>query len=244
VTMNFAYFTHELNNIPTTNLLLFKSVSGTGGPWAQQRPVTLAANLVTKTGITSFSIWTLGNSANPLPVELTAFTAKLQGANAIALAWTTASEKNSDRFEVERSTNGRDFGRIGTVAAQGTKTNATDYSLLDGKLPTAASTLYYRLQQVDLDGTASYSPVRTVTLAADATPQLLAYPNPAHATVRVLLLGPATAAPLQVYDALGRVVYAQPAPAIGTETLLPLSSLPTGVYVLRCGALSQRLILE
>ena len=80
--------------------------------------------------------------------------------------------------------------------------------------------LYYRLRQVDLSGTTTYSPVRAVLLAPGAaTPQLLAYPNPAREAVRVLLLGPATTAPLEVYDALGRLVRSQPAPTIGTETV-------------------------
>ncbi|GAB3574893.1 hypothetical protein GCM10027345_09440 [Hymenobacter daeguensis] len=244
VTMDFGYFTHELNGIPTANLTLFKSVTTTAGPWANLRPTATGANVVTRAGISDFSLWTLGNSTNPLPVELTAFTATADGPAAVRLAWTTASEKNSARFEVERSLSGTAFERIGTVAGQGTKASATDYALLDGKLPASAATLYYRLKQFDLDGTATYSPVRTVAFAATTMPQLRAYPSPAHATVRVLLLGPATSAPLQVYDALGRVVYAQGAPAIGTETVLPLAGLPTGVYVLRCGSLAQRFTLE
>ena len=242
VTMDFAYFTHELNGIAVGNLALFKSISG-GTPWIPQRGTTAAGNIVTKTGITDFSVWTLGNLANPLPVELTDFTAIPQD-RAVQLKWTTASEQNSDRFEVERSLTGTAFERIGSVAGQGIKTSATNYALLDGKLPTGATALYYRLRQVDRDITATYSPVRLVRLAAGTTPQLLAYPNPAHDAVRVLLLGPAATAPLEVYDALGRLVLSQPALVVGTETLLPLTGLPTGVYVLRCGQLAQRLTLE
>ena len=62
--------------------------------------------------------------------------------------------------------------------------------------------------------------------------------------MRVLLLGPATTAPLEVFDVLGRLVLTQPAPTSGTETVLPLAGLSTGVYVLRCGPLAQRLTLE
>ena len=75
VTMAFAYFDHELNGIPVANLVLFKSVATPAGPWVPQRPGTLGPNMVTKTDIAAFSLWTLGNSTNPLPVELWAFTA-------------------------------------------------------------------------------------------------------------------------------------------------------------------------
>lgn len=55
--------------------------------------------------------------------------------------------------------------------------------------------LYYRLRQTDLDGTITYSPVRSVTLTGAPVPaQLLAYPHPARDAVRVRLLGPAQAA--------------------------------------------------
>ncbi|MDQ2769052.1 MAG: FG-GAP-like repeat-containing protein [Bacteroidota bacterium] len=243
VTMNFAYFNHELNGIAASKLALFKSTTGVGGPWIPQRPATLAGNVVSKTGIADFSVWTLGNADNPLPVELTAFTATLQG-SAVQLKWATASEKNSDRFEVERSSNGRDFGRVGTVAAQGTSTAPTAYALLDDQLPATAPLLYYRLRQVDRDGTFSYSPVRTVQRAINTTPQLLAYPNPARDAVRVQLLNLVPTAPLELFDALGRRVLSVPAPAAGTEAVLPLAGLSTGVYVLRCGPLAQRLTLE
>ncbi|GAA4055720.1 hypothetical protein GCM10022409_48750 [Hymenobacter glaciei] len=90
----------------------------------------------------------------------------------------------------------------------------------------------------------------TTTLAtaggSTSTPseQLLAYPNPAHDAVRVALPGTAPAAPLHLFDALGRLVRTQPAPAAGTEATLSLTGLPAGLYVLRCGTLHQRLTVE
>ena len=120
------------------------------------------------------------------------------------------------------------------------------YGFLDETLPAGTSRLYYRLRQTDLDGVSIYSPVRSVALTgtSSAIAQLLAYPSPAHEAVRVRLLGPPSAAPLALYDALGRLVRTRAAPAIGTEAVLPLAGLPTDLYVLRCGALSQRLTIE
>ena len=146
---------------------------------------------------------------------------------------------------MERSTEGQVFSAVGTVPGAGTSTGPRTYGLLDSQLPPGATLLYYRLLQTDFDGTSTYSPVRTVVLTGKAAAaQLLAYPNPAHDAVRVLLVGPSPAAPLQVFDALGRVVRSQPAPTAGTEAVLPLTGLPTGVYLIRCGNLSQRLTVE
>ena len=96
------------------------------------------------------------------------------------------------------------------------------------------------------------SAARPATATATAGPanaqpgpaQLLAYPNPAHDALQVMLAGTTPAAPLQLFDALGRLARTQPAPAAGTETTLSLSGLPAGLYVLRCGELHQRLTVE
>jgi hypothetical protein len=177
----------------------------------------------------------------PLPVELSAFTATAAGP-AVRLAWATASEKNSARFEVERSTDGRAFARIGTVAAAGSSSRARAYERLDAKLPVGAATLYYRLRLVDADGTATYSPVRTVALTG-AAEGLSLYPNPAigHAAT---LTGTAPGAVATVYDALGRPVAAATADAAGTAALVLPAGLPAGVYVVRAGTRAIRLTVE
>ena len=241
VTMDFAYFTHELSGIPVANLAMFKSVSG-GTPWIPQRGTTAAGNVVTKTGISDFSVWTLGNSAAPLPVELAAFTATAEGPAAVRLAWATASEKNSASFDVERSPNGVQFDRLGTVAAAGSSSAARSYALLDAKLPAGTALLYYRLKQVDLDGTFSYSPVRTVALKG-AVAGLSLYPNPAHGGAATLT-GALPGTVVTVFDALGRVVLVAPADATGTAALALPAGLPTGVYVVRAGTRALRLAVE
>jgi uncharacterized delta-60 repeat protein len=177
--------------------------------------------------------------ATPLPVELTAFTAALRGA-AVALAWHTASEKNSARFEVERSRDGRNFERIGTVAAQGTTTRPTDYRFADEHPSRIAQLLYYRLRQVDRDGSASYSPVQRV--AMDATPNLSLFPNPASGTATLAGATPGTL--VQVLDALGREVATATADAAGSAALVLPRGLTSGLYVVRAGGSALRLTVE
>jgi hypothetical protein len=185
--------------------------------------------------------------ATPLPVGLSAFTAQVTGPTAVRVVWATATEMNNAGFTVERSVAGQPFQAVGTVAGAGSSNTTNAYSLLDAKLPTGASLLYYRLRQTDLDGTNTYSPIRALTVAPSKSAtlaQLLAYPNPAHQVAHVRLLGPATTAPLEVFDALGHLVRTQTAPLGGQELMLPLTGLPTGLYILRCGKLNQRLHVE
>jgi hypothetical protein len=184
----------------------------------------------------AFSTAAATTTAAPLPVTLVSFTAVAQGA-AVRLAWATASETNSAHFEVERSADGVAFGQVGQVAAAGTTPAAHTYALTDAALPVGAATLYYRLRQVDLDGSFRYSPVRTVALAGAG---LSLYPNPTAGAAT--LTGAEAGAAVQVLDALGRVVGTAVADATGTATLP--GGLPAGVYVVRSGAHARRLTVD
>ncbi len=176
------------------------------------------------------------SSTRPLPVELTRFTAVWQAEQA-QLSWTTASEKNSAYFAVERSSDGHTFTRLGRVAGQGTTAQAHTYTWTDARAQQSATTLFYRLRQVDNDSTATYSPVRTVVTSA-ATDQLAlqAYPNPFQQQLDVRLAttqtGPAT---VRLTDALGHVVAQRTLEVTAGSLLLvldELQSLPTGLYLL------------
>jgi len=182
---------------------------------------------------------TADGTALPLPVVLTAFTATLAGPGAVRLAWATASEVSSARFEVQRSADGVAYTTIGSLAAAGTSLTPHAYAYPDAGLPAGASRLYYRLRQVDQDGTAAYSPVRPVALTGAAA-GLSLYPNPAPGGAATLL-GASPEAPVQVFDALGRPVAAATADAAGTAAL---PGLAPGVYVVRVGQQAVRLTVE
>ncbi|KUG06685.1 hypothetical protein ASU33_04935 [Solirubrum puertoriconensis] len=108
-----------------------------------------------------------------LPVTLTSFAAAANGQN-VQLTWTTAQEKNNDRFEVERSTDGTRYELVATVRGKGNTSTASSYTATDAK--PLAGTSYYRLRQVDFDGTATYSQVAVVR---NSTQQVYLTPNPA-----------------------------------------------------------------
>jgi hypothetical protein len=165
----------------------------------------------------------------PLPVELTRFDASAVRQDAV-LSWATASELHNDHFTVERSTTGSKFSPIGTVRGQGTSIRTTEYSFIDngaGHLATEA--VYYRLQQVDLNGKTSYSSVRTVHFATTKATAVL-YPNPSQGQITLDLSTLATGTyTVQVLDLAGRVVRTQQASAAAAP--LDLSGLPQGAYV-------------
>jgi hypothetical protein len=135
-----------------------------------------------------------------LPVELVSFDARYDAGRGTVLHWATASEKNSAYFAVE--THGADAANwleLLRQPAAGTSTRRREYAAADPR--PLAGTRYYRLRQVDLDGTVAYSPVVAVA-GHDAGATF--YPNPT--TGRLHLSGPARAGRLRVLDLAGREV--------------------------------------
>ncbi|MDO7854743.1 glycine-rich protein [Hymenobacter sp. CA1UV-4] len=166
VNVTFSWLADDDNGFALgTNAQLWRAASA-AGPWAREGVPASAASRSFAADVTQFGALTLSNINAPLPVELTRFTAEPQGDDAL-LQWATASEKNNDHFEVEASADGHAFRRIGTVAGHGTSTQPQQYQLVDKAIARyAADPVYYRLRQVDVDGTVSYSPVRQVRVAA------------------------------------------------------------------------------
>ncbi len=98
-------------------------------------------------------------SANPLPIELISFDAKLED-NVVNLDWKTATEINNDYFTIERSSNGKDFTIVLKVNGAGNSTTVRSYHAEDEQPLSGMS--YYRLKQTDYDGKYTYSPIRNI----------------------------------------------------------------------------------
>lgn len=109
-----------------------------------------------------------------LPVEMGVFSASVEGGSAL-LEWTTFTEHNCDRFEVHRSRDGLDWEFIDEVAGQGNSANITRYKLTD--TPWTDGLWYYRLEQVDIDGTRYDGGMVAVMLVADHE-RIKCAPNP------------------------------------------------------------------
>ncbi|MBT8380297.1 MAG: T9SS type A sorting domain-containing protein [Ignavibacteria bacterium] len=111
-----------------------------------------------------------------IPVELTAFFA-LVTERGVLLKWTTATEKNNSGFMIERSSNNVDFNDVVFINGKGTTTEITDYEYVDNL--TKPGMYYYRLKQIDFDGSFNYSNVVETEINGPEVFNLLQnYPNP------------------------------------------------------------------
>ncbi|GAA3984214.1 hypothetical protein GCM10022407_31600 [Hymenobacter antarcticus] len=177
---------------------------------------------------------TFTRTAAPLPVELTAFEATRQGSTA-ALTWATASEQNNRGFEVQASADGRTFQALAFVAGAGAGSSSTPHRYAYTDREAGKTGLrYYRLRQVDTDGRASFSPVRTVAFGPETTLAVGAVPNPFEGELLIAAEArTAQAAPLTLFDAVGRVVLTRWLEVAAGPNRLPvagLAGLPAGTY--------------
>ncbi len=167
-----------------------------------------------------------------LPMELLYFDAKVVGTRT-QLTWATASEQNSARFEVERSSEGTLFDAIGGLPAAVNSLKERPYEFSDEQPLPGAN--YYRLRMVDADGSFSYSPIRQVHVRFKEDPWQI-FPSPAHEILQVVCLNPsfADSEPVQWYvlDLLGRVRLQGNHPD-GAAWSIPLHTLSAGQYVFR-----------
>jgi G8 domain/Secretion system C-terminal sorting domain len=206
-----------------TNLGTMTVVKGTaGGAWTLANNAggtsgsTTSGN-VQGNGFTSFGDFALGSTAggnNPLPVELTSFTASVSKLTTI-IAWKTATEVNNDGFDVERKPlpnhpltgeGIQGWGRVGFVEGNGTSSAPHNYSYTDNV--GTAGTFSYRLKQIDHDGAFTYSQEAQVTIEA---PKVFAlsqnYPDPFNPSTTIQFTVPSDGrATLTVYNALGQEV--------------------------------------
>jgi hypothetical protein len=146
------------------------------------------------------------DEADPLPVELTAFTATVSE-NSVTLSWITATELNNYGFEIERRKINSNWQKIDFIAGSGTTTEPRGYSYADNNLN--PGTYSYRLKQVDFDGSFSYyelaETIEIVTPVVFALEQN--YPNPFNPTTAIEFSLPETGnVTLTVYNLLGQKV--------------------------------------
>lgn len=158
-----------------------------------------------------------------LPIELKKFDAKAQQKSTL-LTWTTASEKDNALFKIQHSTNGVDFATISEMKGHGTNNVATDYNY-EHSTPSVGIN-YYRLAQVDFNGTATYSPIRSVLIgkAGFTIKTTLVQSN------LVVLTSDNDVTQLSIVNTAGQPVLNTKAQG---EQAIDVSSLPSGLYFVR-----------
>ncbi|UOQ68608.1 heparinase II/III domain-containing protein [Hymenobacter volaticus] len=165
-------------------------------------------------------------AARPLPVELLDFTAERQAAT-VKVTWQTASEHNNLGFAIERkSSAAADFQQIGFQSGTGA-TKSSTYSFQDTAPPTSLT--YYRLKQLDQQGSVQYSPVVAVGVAA-VHASLTAFPIPAQQTLTVSYSEVNETVEVLLRNQQGQVVLRR---FLHQQVVLPVHSLPPGLYYLQ-----------
>jgi hypothetical protein len=183
--------------------------------------------------------FTVSQGLIPLPVSLTHFAAQRQESN-VKLNWETASEQNNRGYEVQVSTDSRTFRALGFVPsrAEGTSTTRTTYSYLDTEA-SKTGVRYYRLRQVDLDGTEKFYGPQAVSFSkAGSLAALMVAPNPfvGELTLTVPALETARTGTVVLTDMLGRTALSQSlslAAGVNQARLPELDKLPKGMYHLQ-----------
>ncbi len=165
-----------------------------------------------------------------LPVDLISFTAKGNQHMEIDLDWSTASEENNSHFEIEHSTNGRDFTYIDKVIGVGTTSEIQNYQFTHTDAATGKN--YYRLLQVDFDGAFEYSSVAVVTMRTEAVIEVR--PTMVTSFVQVMLEeGLTTDIELRVVDITGRQLQTATIERGTQQFELDATNLQKGAYFIQ-----------
>jgi hypothetical protein len=165
-----------------------------------------------------------------LPVELISFKVQAKS-NTIQLNWLTASEKDNAHFNIQRSSNGRDFQNIGQVKGAGNSQSIQKYQYTDDA--PAAGLNYYRLEQVDFDGTTAVSPTKSIVYGKNGK---WALSNTVAKSEIMLVNSQNTEGVVsaEIVDVLGRPV--QQINLVGETTLtVNVAQLTAGHYFVRIG---------
>ncbi|HRN54827.1 MAG TPA: T9SS type A sorting domain-containing protein [Agriterribacter sp.] len=158
-----------------------------------------------------------------LPLQWMGFTAVNCSGNA-CLQWETENEQNTSHFEIEKSTDGNNFTKLGTQAAYNSPGKHA-YNVTD-RTPAAGSN-FYRIKQVDIDGTYTYSNIASVKI--NATGSLKIVPNPANDFI--ILSGIPKAANVSLYNIAGQLLH-QWSNVSGNQQL-HIANLQQGIYIIK-----------
>jgi hypothetical protein len=143
-----------------------------------------ANNILSWTGITSFSRFTALKFATPLPVTFVNVEAQLIGSDKVIVSFATAQEVNNDYFVIESAVDGINFEEIGRVKGAGTVNALSKYNFVS----TLTTHEYFRIKQVDFDGGFAYSDVFKLNMAGTTgETHFEVYPNPCSQSEELFL---------------------------------------------------------
>ncbi len=178
-----------------------------------------------------------------IPVELVSFSSSVIN-NTVGLNWITATELNNSGFEIQKSSDNSNWNKVGFVTGHGTTSEVHNYSFIDANPLTGIS--YYRLKQIDFDGTSEYSNIIEIIYGTVADYSLEQnYPNPFNPTTKInYSIKEKGNVELRIFDLLGSeiatLVSEEKEPG-NYEVYFDASNLSSGVYLytLKAGSFVQ-----
>ncbi|MEO7312566.1 MAG: T9SS type A sorting domain-containing protein [Chitinophagaceae bacterium] len=224
-----------------SSMLINKKQNSVAGTWTIINPTTINSygKIMTATGISAFSEFTGTDFDHSLPVSLINFNAVAQR-NDVQLYWSTATEINSMAYELERSTDGRNFASFARVAAAGNSSSVHNYSATDLSALINyknAAGIYYRLKMIGTSGQISYSQmviIRPGKLIGELVQAVL--PNPFVNQVSISLnlpqAGTVTARLMGMGGKLITTSIYKANNGFSTMQITNLGQLPKGMYLL------------
>jgi uncharacterized repeat protein (TIGR01451 family) len=168
---------------------------------------------------------------SPLPIQLISFTGLLNN-NIVQLKWKVNDAKNFERFEIERSIDGRIYYGIGNVTFN---SSIADYTSQDNISTLQSNHIFYRLKLVDADGKFTYSRIIAFNINAVQN-NFIVYPNPAKTEMYVsITTNRNESLHLKIIDALGRIISDQQKEIQKGNNVFPvnISKMKTGNYILQ-----------
>lgn len=147
--------------------------------------------------------------------------------NAVIIKWATASESNTRRFEIEHSSNGFSYSKVGTVAAAGNSSLTERYEFLH-HAPVAGKN-YYRIKQIDQDERFSYSSTVSITKTTEEN-KIVITPNPAQNHITLFLNKPNSNTQVRLLNQQGQLLLQQNLQPGTMQQSISILTLPAGIY--------------
>lgn len=196
------------------------NISPAGDVWGGQNNQTLVG---------PYYLTGNGQGSGVLSSILKDFRAELKQPFEVSLTWSTLQEYNNEAFVIERSNDNKNWQALSRIESKGNSTSKTNYSYFDKSA--AGGINFYRLKQVDKNGSAEYSNIIKVTNRT--TGKIAVYPNPVHTTATVYSSATFTNnQSVQIFSINGSLIKTIGVRA-GNTIQLPVADLGAGVYFIR-----------
>ena len=189
-------------------------------------------------GLFDMFIQEFTDSEFQLPIELASFDLE-KADHSVSLSWSTFSEINNDCFNIQRSSNGLYFETIGNVKGNGNTQEIMNYSFID--IDPLNGSSYYRLEQVDFDGSTSYSAIKSVYFTNSK--EITIFPNPTSDYLTIENFDVSNSN-ISIYNILGQKMDFKCIDNSSSSTSIDTKGFAKGQYVIKINEIQKSFIVR